>query len=427
MQKTPYLIKFDETTKEKIASYHDYGYVVYQIKTLLHTKYGFPFHMYADDETSNEIWEVLEEDLDLTPDSVEVVSHLFDGLETRTISSNHTDKRLEFIIKQRIANTLYYYPAFQVALARSPIFLTHSETTHDFILAKNNECLVAFLNYILKRKKDYTKNYVTVFTDTENGIDSSKEKITSFVTRDDVFLEESLKKEIYRSIDEFFTDSGSFFQTYNIPYRRGILLYGKPGNGKTTLVKSIANSITAPVAYWQITEHTSSYSVHEVFSTVNRMTPMTLVIEDIDSMPVEVRSVFLNTLDGATSKDGIFLIGTTNYPEKIDPALINRSGRFDRAYEIKLPTSDLRLGYLEKKKMRQFISEEDLTRLAILTDGFSYAQLNELYTSVALQWHYEKEVQIDQICAELQADNKKKKKQTWDSETDEAPVGFVKY
>jgi SpoVK/Ycf46/Vps4 family AAA+-type ATPase len=57
---------------------------------------------------------------------------------------------------------------------------------------------------------------------------------------------------------------------------------------------------------------------------------MVLVIEDIDSMPEGVRSYFLNTLDGVTSKEGIFLIGTTNYPEKIDPGLMNRGGRFDR-------------------------------------------------------------------------------------------------
>ncbi|MFK4996941.1 ATP-binding protein [Bacillus sp. N9] len=80
------------------------------------------------------------------------------------------------------------------------------------------------------------------------------------------------------------------------------------------------------------------------------MAPMVLVIEDIDSMPESVRSVFLNTLDGATSKEGIFLIGTTNYPERIDPALINRAGRFDRAYEIKKPTEKLRMQYLLNKK-----------------------------------------------------------------------------
>lgn len=425
MNKTSYLIKFSDTKKEEIEGFYDYGYVVHRITSLLEEKYGFVFHKYADDETSNELWEVLEEDLELYPDTVDVVSYIFDGIETRTISSNHCDKHLEFLIKPRITNTVYYYPAFQVALARSPIFMIHSETTHDFILAKTNDCLIAFLNYIIKRKREYTKNYVTVFTDTENGIDNSKEKITSFVTRNEVFLEETLKKEIYRSIDEFFTESGSFFQTYNIPYKRGILLYGKPGNGKTTLVKSIANSITAPVAYWQITEHTSSYSVHEVFSTVNRMTPMVLVIEDIDSMPVEVRSVFLNTLDGATSKEGIFLIGTTNYPEKIDPALINRSGRFDRAYEIKLPTKELRVGYLKKKKMGQFVSEEELYHIGSLTEEFSYAQLNELYTSVALQWHYEKEVDIEKICKELQTDNRKKNNHTWDTEKTTSSLGFV--
>lgn len=56
--------------------------------------------------------------------------------------------------------------------------------------------------------------------------------------------------------------------------------------------------------YWQITEYTSSESVNEVFEAAARLAPMVLVIEDIDSMPQEVRSFFLNTLDGATSKEG---------------------------------------------------------------------------------------------------------------------------
>jgi SpoVK/Ycf46/Vps4 family AAA+-type ATPase len=424
MKKLSHIIKFHEIDPSMIPNYYEYGFVVNSIKQKLSQKFDFKFNMYADEETTNEIWEVLEEDLQNNKKEVHLISHIYDGIETSTISSTHTQEKLELVIKARLANALYYYPTYQVALAKVPIFQNHCETDHDFVLAKDDRCMAAFLEYILQRKKDYIKNHVTVFTDTENDVESKKEKITTLVTRDEVFLEDNLKKEIYRSIDEFFSESGGFFKTYNIPYKRGILLYGKPGNGKTTLVKSIANTVSAPVAYWQITEYTSSYSIHEVFSTVAKMAPMVLVIEDIDSMPEEVRSVFLNTLDGATSKEGIFLIGTTNYPEKIDPALINRAGRFDRAYEIKLPTEDLRYSYLLKKKMNQFISLEDLEKIVKETEDFSFAQLNELYTSVALQYHYDRKVDIDAVCSELQSANKKSKKQSWDSEFEAHNVGF---
>ncbi|MGO4886208.1 ATP-binding protein [Anaerobacillus sp. MEB173] len=424
MEKVSHIIKFHEIDPNTLPNYYEYGFVINSIKKKLFQEFGFEFKMYADEETTNEIWEILEEDLQSNKNEVNLISYIFDGIETSTISSNHTQEKLELLIKPRITNSLYYYPNYNVALVRTPIFQSHSEMNHDFILAKDNNCMVEFLDYILVRKREYIRNHVTVFTDTEDGVDSKKEKITTMVTRDEVFLEENLKKEIYRSIDEFFSKSGSFFKTYNIPYKRGILLYGKPGNGKTTLVKSIANSIMDPVAYWQITEFTSSYSIHEVFSTVAKMAPMVLVIEDIDSMPEDVRSVFLNTLDGATSKEGIFLIGTTNYPEKIDPALINRAGRFDRAYEIKLPTEDLRYRYLLKKEIDQFISSENIEKVVRETKGFSFAQLNELYTSIALQWHYDRKVNIDLLCSELQSDNKNNKKRIWDSEQESNNVGF---
>ncbi len=154
------------------------------------------------------------------------------------------------------------------------------------------------------------------------------------------------------------------------------------------------------------------------------MSPVILIIEDIDSMPHECRSVFLNTLDGATTKEGIFLIGTTNYPERIDPALINRAGRFDRAYEIKRPDFDLRLQYLlQIKQMERFMSKEDILYIAEQTEKFSIAQLNELYTSAALQWHYDQAVDIDSIIRNLEAANEKTRTQEW-GEADYSKVGF---
>lgn len=422
-------VLFDSThiDRQTLPYYYDYGKIIATLQEKLMKEVGIDFVLYSDEDTSNEIWDILEEDLKEESAEVQLISHIYREGETKTISSNHTDKAMELIVKPRIENGLFYYPNYQVTLSRLKIFQSDGEGTRDLIFAKNDACLVSFLKYVLKRKRDYIKNYVTVFTDTEDGVETEIDSITTLVSREDVFLEESLKREIYRSIDEFFSESSEFFQLYDIPYKRGILLYGKPGNGKTTLVKSIASSINAPVAYWQITEFTSSYTIKEVFKSVLKLTPLVLVIEDIDSMPSSVRSVFLNVLDGATSKEGIFIIGTTNYPEKIDPALMNRSGRFDRAYEIKVPTKELRYQYLVKKNISRILSEEDIQHVVDSTKDFSYAQLNELYTSIALEWHYEQKVDIVRLCADLKALKNKQQKQEWDRDLAASSIGFSRF
>ncbi|WP_019241534.1 MULTISPECIES: AAA family ATPase [Bacillus] len=410
------IIKFSQNERNQMPMFYDYASAIHSVKSYLSEETGEDFRIYSDYETTNEIWEVLEEDLEFKSKSVQLLTPIYDCVETSLISSNHNDKMLEFIIKPSILNNLFYYPEFKVGLAKMPIYKSHDDLDKECIFAPSDEHMESFLQYILKRKREYIKDYVTVFVDQDGDVQTEKEKITNLVNREDVFLEEDMKKQIYRSIDEFFNHNGNFFKKYNIPYKRGILLYGDPGNGKTTLVKSIANSISAPVAYWQITEYTSSYSINEVFSSVAKMAPMVLIIEDIDSMPEEVRSFFLNTLDGATSKEGIFLIGTTNYPERIDPALINRSGRFDRAYEIPMPTNEMRFNYLVRKKLDDILNLDEIQLVANHTDGFSFADLNEVYNSLALQWHYEKAVDVQKICKELKSDNEKANSHSWKSE-----------
>src|SRR5699024_6696605 len=131
---------------------------------------------------------------------------------------------------------------------------------HEFIFVPDDAQVIAFLNFMEEQYRTSMLDGIKIMTDTDDGLIDEHVEITNQIYREEVLLEKSIKRVILRSIDEFFTNEGTFYKTYHIPYRRGILLYGNPGNRKTTLVKSIAGSVDAPVIYWQITEYTSSYS-----------------------------------------------------------------------------------------------------------------------------------------------------------------------
>lgn len=414
------IIQFLDTDQSTMPHYYDYARAIHKIKQILTDKLGNEWMLCSAEDELDELFDTLQRILEHDPDKVEILASVYD---TVGISTIHAAEDGSYTVTPAMMNNVFYFPDHEVAIVRIPIYQSHEDYPESFVFARDHASLLKFLSYMLDIQRQYMMDGITVFTDTEEGIMRKQEQITYQIHRDDILLKPEMKTDIFRSIDEFFLESGTFFKEYNIPYKRGILLYGSPGNGKTTLVKSIAGSVTAPVVYWQITEYTTSYSIKEVFTTVTKMAPMILVIEDIDSMPEESRSVFLNTLDGATSKEGIFIIGTTNYPEKIDPALINRAGRFDRAYEIQQPNSTLRESYLRRKDITRFLDKDKIEALTKKTDGLSIAQLNELHMSIALQWHYEQHVDVDRIIKELQANQRKTVKQAWD--TDEfTRVGF---
>ncbi|WP_339215773.1 ATP-binding protein [Ornithinibacillus sp. FSL M8-0202] len=423
MKKINTLIHYlDEHSKEN-TNYFTYASVINKIIDYLTERKGDGFMLYnTDSERFADSSDVIQEILHNHPNDIEIIAHIYDSVG---LSDLVMKERGKHTVRYSTLNNIFYFSQFEVAFVTIPIYTFHHQYNENLLFAKSDDQILEFVSYFENMEKNYMLNGITIYTDTEDGLIRSKEKITHQINREDVLLEESLKADIFRSIDEFFHNSGQFFKQYNIPYKRGILLYGSPGNGKTTLVKSIAGSVSAPIVYWQITEYTSSYSIREIFSKVLRLAPMVLVIEDIDSMPTEARSVFLNTLDGATTKEGIFLIGTTNYPEKIDPALINRAGRFDRAYEIKQPDEVLRREYIVNKKgIGEFLTNSAIEELVQKTKGLSISQLNEIYMSIALESHYNKHVNIDKIINDLQENTRKAQKQDWISEPSTGRVGF---
>ena len=412
-----------EDTRQLLPHYADIAIVAKRIIATLENKLSGPWqHIYINETISQldtHVLEMMEKGLL----NFESLCHIYESRtlgRVATTSEDATDSQLQIV--NTFENQLVYFPEHEVALAGIYFYTSDHSWPELHCYAQSAEKAQAFLQDVNEKLRQMLMQSVTFLVDTEDGVKRRNYGEHAVVSREEVMLDDTIKQDIFRSIDQFFTDDGSFFKDYGLPYKRGVLLYGSPGNGKTTLVKSITGSTNAPVVYWQITEFTGSQSVQEVFGIVTRLAPAILVIEDIDSMPDYTRSVFLNTLDGTQSREGLFIIGTTNYPQKIDPALINRAGRFDRAYEIPSPSVQIREYYLRKLDLKNIFSSEQVIDMAKLTKGLSISQLNELYMSVALNWHYDGELAYEERIQELQKQNKRSKKNDWENE--ETAIGF---
>jgi ATP-dependent 26S proteasome regulatory subunit len=142
-------------------------------------------------------------------------------------------------------------------------------------------------------------------------------------------------------------------------------------------------------------------AVASMFESARNSAPALVILEDLDrifprdgSRKEEVKvslSGLLNSLDGVAVQEGLIVAATANDPERLDPAILNRPGRFDRVIEFRNPSAEIRTGYFQK------ISGLDASAAAKIvesTDGFSFAQLRETYI-LAGQFAFEEEREIE--------------------------------
>jgi chaperone BCS1 len=162
-----------------------------------------------------------------------------------------------------------------------------------------------------------------------------------------LILADSILEETLDDLREFYRSS-AWYAERGIPYRRGYLLHGPPGTGKTTLVLALAGELKLPVATLNLSNKLmSDESLRALIDGLPAAA--LLLIEDIDCAFKDYRnssvasgvtlSGLLNALDGVSSRDGRVLFLTTNHPERLDPALL-RPGRVDRKIELGYATSD---------------------------------------------------------------------------------------
>lgn len=210
-----------------------------------------------------------------------------------------------------------------------------------------------------------------------DGDDIPYEKDMSW---DDIFLPTELKTNIKLSIDGFLK-SKKLYEDRKIPWKRGILLFGAPGNGKTSLIKTIiSNYDFKPVT---ILPSANDDSIREAFAYAQTQNPALLYFEDLDSLLQNINpSMFLNLLDGISTKNGLLIIATANNLESLKNNIKDRPSRFDRKFEIPLPNEEMSLKYI-KKWFGKTLPEKELVNLAscAVNYEFSYAYIKELYIS----------------------------------------------
>jgi len=165
-------------------------------------------------------------------------------------------------------------------------------------------------------------------------------------------------------------------------HKRGFLLWGPPGGGKTSTVSFIIQDF---IKSGNIVLD-FSYHIIETLRQIRMVEPhrkVLVVMEDIDSIirSADMEQIVLQFLDGAVPHKNTIVIATTNYPEQLPDRIINRPSRFDRVSYIGVPTKLHREIYI-KEKSKAKRSQKALNKMIKDTDGFTLAHIKELILAV---------------------------------------------
>jgi len=210
------------------------------------------------------------------------------------------------------------------------------------------------------------------------------------------------KIKAMREIVELPLQHPELFTRLGVEPHSGILLYGPPGCGKTLIAKVLASESEANMYLINGPEIMNKYygeteaRLRDIFKEAKDNSPSLIFIDEIDAIApkreeaygdVEKRVVaqLLALMDGLTERGNVIVLGATNRPESVDPAL-RRPGRFDREVEISVPNDDGRLEILQIHTRGMPIAKGiDLKELAFELHGYTGADIKSLCRETAMK------------------------------------------
>lgn len=223
----------------------------------------------------------------------------------------------------------------------------------------------------------------------------SNHNIGHFLKKKEIYTDELIQLPSDELLDmindiETFWKRADIFKEYKFVYKRGLLLYGLPGMGKSCIIQLCTKYLIEELGGIVINLYDSN-SVelyHQMIGDIREVEPnrpLIVIMEDIDVIIGERNygaSLLLNILDGVKQIDNVVYIATTNYPEKLEERVTNRPSRFDKRYEIKPPSREVREKYFKTKLKPKDLETIELNRWLDQTEGMSLAHLKELIISV---------------------------------------------
>lgn len=258
------------------------------------------------------------------------------------------------------------------------------------------------------------------------------------VSWDDIGGLEKVKQELQETV-QYPVEHPEMFEKYGMSPSKGVLFYGPPGSGKTLLAKAIANecqanfiSVKGPelLTMWF---GESESNVREVFDKARQAAPCVLFFDELDSIARargssagdaggagdRVINQILTEIDGVGMKKNVFVIGATNRPDVLDPAIM-RPGRLDQLVYIPLPDEISRVQIFKAALKKSPVAEDvSLEALAKALEGYSGADLTEICQrscKLAIR---------EAIAKEQEAEKRRKENPEAMEEVEEDPVPYI--
>lgn len=199
-------------------------------------------------------------------------------------------------------------------------------------------------------------------------------------------LPDSKSAEVVAEIEAHWATDPKAFYDEGLLLKLGFLLWGPPGSGKTMTVQIVIEEMIKRGGVVLLVESPDSAGeMMNYFRQIEKKRPMVAVMEDLDAIVQKFgEPSLLSLMDGEHQIDNVVWIATTNYPERLDSRLVNRTGRFDYIVKIGMPNAEARAAYLKAKNKPLVVKDPDGNDVDLIagSEGLSLAHMRDIIRDV---------------------------------------------